>query len=78
MEKTIAEMKERHREEINNLPMAFAFNNKQLQKGLEKLSASKDEVVGIGAGGVMKKEDVHLLNDTLLRHEKELKLLKNN
>ncbi|END1833692.1 hypothetical protein ABLM60_004473 [Shigella flexneri] len=78
MEKTIAEMKERHREEINNLPMAFAFNNKQLQKGLEKLSASKDEVVGIGAGGFMKKEDVHLLNDTLLRHEKELKLLKNN
>ena len=51
------EMKERHRKEVNEFPMKFAFNKAQLDKGLEELGVELSQTVGIGAGGFIRKSD---------------------
>lgn len=53
-----AQLKEAKRKEFNAFPMAFAFSEEQMKEGLEKLSITKDEAVGIGAGGFIRKADV--------------------
>lgn len=70
---TYIEMKTRQQEEFNKLPIMFAFNNDQLQKGLKELGADIEECVGVGAGGFMRKEDTQLLRDTNEKHARELK-----
>lgn len=35
--KAYLDLKERHQKEINEFPMAFAFNEEQLQEALKKL-----------------------------------------
>ena len=52
------QLQEAKQKEFNAFPMAFAFSEKQLKEGLEKLSITKDEAVGIGAGGFIRKADV--------------------
>lgn len=53
MEKYV-EMKERHQKMIDELPLKFAFSDKQFEKAMEELGLTKDDtdkVVGIGGGG---------------------------
>ena len=55
------EMKERHQKEVNNFPMKFAFSDEQFKKAMEELGLTEndlDKVVGIGAGGFIRKTDV--------------------
>lgn len=52
----------RQREEINNFPICYAFDEKQLEEALKKLGATKDECVTIfGHGDIVKKEDAQKL-----------------
>lgn len=77
------ELKTRHQEEINNFPMFFAFNNRQLFEGMEKLGlkpTDTDEVYSLGGtGGYYRKTDSKKLYGMFDRHEKELaKAMKND
>ena len=52
------EMKERHQKEVNEFPMKFAFSDEQFKKAMEELGLTEkdvDKVIGIGAGGFIKK-----------------------
>ena len=70
---------EKHREEVNNFPIAYAFDNKQLEEALEKLGATKDECVTIfGHGDIVKKENAPKFIAMLKRHTQELKDLITN
>lgn len=54
---TYVQMRDRHQKEVNAFPMRFAFGEEQFRKGLEELGVTEDEVVGIGAGGFIRKAD---------------------
>ena len=72
------EMKKRHQEEFYNFPHFFAFNEDQFEKGKAKLGVtdSKDIVIGKDFGNVMmRKSDVPLFSQMLLRHLAETKEL---
>lgn len=62
-----AEMKKRHQEEVNQLPLGFAFSNKQFEEMMEKWGlspADTDKICSIGAGGYIQKKDQSLLCQT--------------
>lgn len=68
------ELTERQREELNNFPIAYAFNDEQLQRALEKLGAKStyECVTVMGHGDIVKKEDAPNLIAMFKRHTKEL------
>ena len=68
------DLQEKHRKELNEFPIAYAFNDKQLQEALEKLGAkSTDECVTvIGHGDIVKKENAKPFIDMLKRQSKEI------
>lgn len=68
---TYLELKKTHSKEISDFPMFFAFNQQQFEQGLEKIGATKEEIVHIGAGGYMKQEHFSSFQDMLERHEQE-------
>lgn len=68
------EMKNRHQEDVNQLPLRFAFSNKQFEEMMAKWGlspADTDKICSIGAGGYIQKEDQSLLCQTLERHSEE-------
>lgn len=70
------DLQEKHRQEINEFPIAYAFDEKQLQEALLKLGATKDECVTIfGHGDIVKKENAGKFLDMLKRHTAEVKEL---
>lgn len=71
--KAYLELLEKQREELNNFPIAYAFDEKQLKEALEKLGATKEECVTIfGHGDIVKKPDAKKFVDMLKRHTKEV------
>lgn len=67
------ELKDRQREEFNNFPIAYAFNEKQLEAALKKIGAEKSECVSVfGHGDIVKKEDTPKLLAMMKRHDKEV------
>ena len=85
MKKNIyTEFKERQQKEINDLPIHFAFGDRQLQEKAQELGFSTIEemisnVVGIGAGGFVLKNDLDLVLDTFKNHSLEMdEALKND
>lgn len=52
------QLKDEKQKEFNAFPMAFAFSEQQLKEGLDKLGITKDEAVGIGVGGFIRKSDL--------------------
>ena len=77
MNNLYVEFKERKQEKINNFDMFFAFDNKQLENGLEKLNVNKNEIVSIGMNGFIRKSDVqkfkNMLNNFKEEHKKNIK-----
>ena len=68
--------KERRQKSINELPMGFAFSNKQFVEMKEELGVKdNNELCSIGNGGFMKKTDVHLLEETMDKYDEEFKEL---
>ena len=64
---------EKQKEELSNFPIAYAFNDKQLEEALAKLGAKREECVTImGAGDILKKSDAPRFMAMLERHTKEL------
>lgn len=67
------ELKGKHEKEMNEFPIAYAFDGKQLEEALEKLGATKEECVTVfGHGDVMKKVDVPRFRAMLKRQDEEL------
>lgn len=69
----------KQREEVNSFPIAYAFNEKQMEEALKKLGAKKEECVTIfGHGDIVKKENAKPFLNMLKRHSKEIKELITN
>lgn len=71
------ELKERQQKETNDLPIYFAFGDRQLQEradelGFESIDDMINNVVGIGAGGFCKKEDFDRVMNTFKEHNEEM------
>ena len=67
-------LRDRQMEELNKFPIAYAFDEKQLEEALEKLGATKEECVTIfGHGDIVKKENAKEFVDMLKRHTDEVK-----
>ena len=68
------DLKKKHEKELNEFPIAYAFNEKQLEEALEKLGATKEECVSVfGHGDIVKRENAKLLIELLDRQNKEMK-----
>ena len=71
-----AQLRQRQQEELNALPLGFAFGRKQFDEMMEGwgLDPEKDlnKICSIGAGGYIRKEDVGLLRQTSERHREEM------
>ena len=69
------ELKKRHEKEVGDFPIAYAFNDKQLEEALEKLGAeTADECVTVfGHGDIVRRQDARRLVKMLERHDEEIK-----
>lgn len=68
------DLKKRHQKEVEDFPIAYAFNGKQLKEAIAKLGATKYEVTTLGYGTVIKKTDIPAFEELLEDHRHELKL----
>ena len=68
------DLKSKHEKELSEFPIAYAFNDEQLARALEKLGATKEECVTVfGHGDIVKRENAKPLIDMLERHTQEIK-----
>lgn len=68
------ELKDKHQKEFNEFPIGFAFSDEQFKEQMEKLGLTvddEDKVVGIGAGGFIRKDDVEKFKEMNTRHRAE-------
>ncbi len=70
---TYQEMRERHQKEVNEFPIGFAFSDKQFVEQMEKwgLPPVTSAVIGIGAGGFIRKTDKDAFIEMMARHRRE-------
>lgn len=69
---TYLELRKRHKSDIDNFPMFFAFSKDQFEEGKTKIGCEPDEkLVSIGMGGYIKKQDKETFIDMMKQHEKE-------
>ena len=72
-----AELRQRQQQEVNALPIGFAFGNRQFEEmmrgwGLDP-EKDLDKIYRLGRrGGYYKKTDAQLIHDTFSRHDAEL------
>lgn len=68
------DIKKKHEQEFAEFPIAYAFNDKQLEEALAKLGATKEECVTVfGHGDIVKRTDAKALVNMLERHTNEIK-----
>lgn len=73
---TYKQMKDRHQNEVNALPLAFAFNRDQYRAKLAEWNITEEEarsgaIVGIGGGGFVRAEDHNKVLETFKRIREE-------
>jgi len=72
---TYTVLKNRHQQEVNAFPMAFAFNQRQFEEGMAKLGLGPDDtdkVYKIGdTGGFYRRSDAARFRELFDRHERE-------
>lgn len=78
-----AELRQKHQEEFNNFPIGFAFSDEQFDEWIEKWNLKLNEngkydVIGIGGGGFIKREDLGAFNEMCRRHREEEKIYYSN
>lgn len=70
------ELKRRHEDEVNALPIRFAFGTKQFSEMMEKWGISPDDTDKIyklgDTGGFYLRKDAELIRETFYKHEREL------
>ena len=70
-----SELKQRHQLEVNNLPLHFAFSNKQFEESLQKMGLTMeetDQLRSLGmAGGFYHMDHAEKIHETFIRHIKE-------
>ena len=67
------DLREKHRKEFEEFPIAYAFSEKQLEEALEKLGATREECVTVfDHGDIVKKTDAKRLVELLERQQAEL------
>ena len=68
------DLKERQQPEVNDFPIAYAFNDEQLKEALVKLGvdSTKECVSVFGHGDIVRREDAPKLVAMLKRHTKEV------
>ena len=72
---TYAEMKKRYQEEVNALPIYWAFTEERFDEVLKELGLTKndtDKLRRAPGGGFCLASDAKMIADTLIRHRKEL------
>ena len=69
------ELKQKHMGEWNAFPFIWAFSDKQLKEGMEKMGVTPEELVRIPHGGFIKRTDSNRLATLLIRHDREMKEL---
>lgn len=72
---TYGEMKKRHTDEINSLPIRAAFNNSQFEEMMTNWGlkvTDTDKICSLGAGCYMRKSDVSDMREMFSRHHQEL------
>lgn len=70
------EIKKRHQEEVNALPMYWAFTEERFEEVLKELGLTKndtDKLCRAPGGGFCLASDAQMIVSTLIRHSKELK-----
>lgn len=73
---TYQEMKKRHQDEINALPLAFAFSDEQLRAKLDAWNITEEEavagaIINIGHGGFIRSSDEALVMGAFERITRE-------
>lgn len=64
-------LQKRHQQELEDFPIAYAFNEQQLEEALEKLGATKEECVTVfNHGDIVKRTDAKTLV-ALLENQRE-------
>ena len=70
-------LREKQQEEVNAFPIHFAFGVDQINRKIKELNLDpenyQDQIVGIGAGGFVLKEDYPALLELFQRHAEERK-----
>ena len=74
---TYMEFKEKRQKEVNELPMYFAFSDKQFNELMVKLGYNDEnvflkDIMTIGGGSIILKKDKELVMNTFDRIDKEL------
>ena len=68
------EIKKRHQEEVNALPMYWAFTEERFEEVLKELGLTKndtDKLCNTFGGGFCLASDAQMIADTLIRHHEE-------
>lgn len=77
MSNRYAELFERQKQEMNAMPLGFAFSKKQFVEMMQKwgLDPEKDvdKIFRIPEGGFIQKKDGQVLTELVQRHDRELK-----
>lgn len=67
------DLQKKHRKEFEEFPIAYAFNEKQLEEALEKLGATEEECVTVfDHGDIVKRTDAKSLVELLERQREEM------
>lgn len=70
------ELKSKHQNEVNAFPLGFAFNNTQFDEMMARWGLKPTdirEILSIGGGGYVRKDDAKAMHEMFDRHESELK-----
>ena len=70
------ELKSKHQAEVNAFPLGFAFNQKQFDEMMIKWGLKPTdirEILSIGGGGYVRKDDAKAMHEMFDRHESEMK-----
>ena len=67
------DLQKKHQKELEDFPIAYAFNDEQLQEALKKLGATKEECVTVfGHGDIVKRENAKPFIEMLERQREEM------
>lgn len=75
MEETYQELKKRQHKEISNFPFIFAFSDKQLEEGMNKVGLTikdTDQLLSLGSGSFVLKKDKEALDNLFKKQRQEM------